>query len=56
MSGSGTSSKHSTVTGFGLLAVGLVLSSTVIVCSTSVELPAQSVILYVLVITVPPLA
>ena len=55
-SGSGTSSTHSTVIGSGLLAVGSVTSLTVIVCSTSVKLPAQSVILYVRVITNPPSA
>ena len=56
VSGAGTSSKHSTVIGSGLLAVGSVTSLTVIVCSTSVKLPAQSVILYVLTIVNPPFA
>ena len=56
MSSVGTSSIHSTVTGSGLLAVGSVTSFTVIVCSTVIEFPAQSVTLYVRVITVPPSA
>src|SRR4030065_204729 len=49
-SDAGTSPIHDTVTGPGLLAVGLILSSTVIVCVTLIELPQTSVTEYVLVI------
>ena len=44
-SGFGTSPMHSTVTAAGLLAVGLMVSSTVIVCVTLMVLPHSSVTL-----------
>jgi len=45
ISGAGTSPEHWTLTGAGLLAVGSTVSSTVIVCSTVIELPQSSVTL-----------
>ena len=51
MSTAGTSSIHSTFTATGLLAVGSVISLTVIVCVTLMEFPQLSVTEYVLVIT-----
>ncbi len=45
ISEAGTSKIHSTVTGNGLLAVGFVMSLTVIVWSTVIELPQSSVTL-----------
>ena len=50
-SGSGTSAEHCTVIAAGLLAVGNVVSSTVIVCVTLIELPQLSVTEYVRVMT-----
>src|SRR3990172_8085756 len=47
VSAGGTSSSHSTVTGPGQVAVGGVVSSTVIVCVQSVVLPQPSVARYV---------
>ena len=41
----GTSATHSTLTPAGLLAVGSVISSTVIVCVTRIWLPQSSVTL-----------
>ena len=52
ISGTGTSPVHCTVTGAGLLAVGLVVSSMLIVCVAVLKLPHASVTLYVLVITI----
>src|SRR4030065_379262 len=49
ISGAGPSAMHCTFTGAGLLAVGLVLSTAVIVCVTLMLLPQSSVTLYVLV-------
>src|SRR5688500_19216571 len=49
--GAGMSLKHSTFTVVGFDAVGGVISSTLIVCSTSSVLPEQSVTRYVLVTT-----
>src|SRR4030042_366161 len=49
ISGAGTSAMHCTFTGVGLLAVGLVLSTAVIVCVTLMLFPQSSVTLYVLV-------
>ena len=46
----GTSPIHCTVTPAGFEAVGLVVSSTIIVCVTLIVLPQSSVTLYVLVI------
>src|SRR6185295_9477249 len=53
--GATISLKHSTFCATGLLAVGLVTSSTLMVWYTLIEFPEQSVTLYVLVtVTVAP--
>src|SRR5688572_10869218 len=46
-SGAGTSAIHSTVTSAGAVAVGGVVSSTVMVCVTVIAFPKASVTLYV---------
>src|ERR1051325_69869 len=54
--GDGIELKHSTLMSDGLLAVGFVTSCTLIVCITVIELPEQSVTLYVrCTVTGPPL-
>src|SRR6185503_16477244 len=52
ISGVGTSAIHCTVNGRGLLAVGGVVSSTVMVCVTVIAFPQASVTLYVRVMIV----